>query len=81
MIENIITQKTYWNYLSYITFNNQITYVGEKYLSKSMNGCIIISNHVNVSDVVLIRNKIDCYVVGKNSIISKEYPYLERCVF
>jgi 1-acyl-sn-glycerol-3-phosphate acyltransferase len=75
-IDNLVSCNTYWNYLSYITFSNQLIYTKEYNLSKLSPGYIIVSNHINVSDVALIRNKIDCYVVGKDSIISKEYPYL-----
>lgn len=78
-INYLYNENSYWNYISKITFQNKIIYFNDKIINNNFGGYIIVSNHVNVSDVVLIRNKIDCYVVCKDSIISKEYPYL-NCI-
>jgi 1-acyl-sn-glycerol-3-phosphate acyltransferase len=75
-INSLVSKNTYWNYLSQITLKNTIIYKNDNVISKLNNGYIIISNHINVSDVLLIRNKLDCFVVAKDSIISKEYSYL-----
>jgi 1-acyl-sn-glycerol-3-phosphate acyltransferase len=75
----IYKEKSYWNYISNITLKNKIIYKNTNCLNNLKNGYLIISNHVNITDVVLIRKMIDCYVVGKDSIISKEYSYLQ-CV-
>lgn len=78
-INYIYKEKSYWNYISNITLKNKIIYKNTNCLNNLKNGYLIISNHVNVTDVVLIRNMIDCYVIGKDSIISKEYSCLQ-CV-
>ena len=75
-VNKLFKEKLYWNYISNIFFQNRIIYKNTSVLNNFNNGCIIISNHVNVSDLILIRNKIDCYVVGKDCILSKEYPQL-----
>ena len=78
-IDYIFEEKSYWNHISNILFKNKIIYKNTNCLNNLNNGYLIISNHVNVTDVVLIRKMIDCYVIGKDSIISKEYSYL-KCV-
>ena len=78
-IDYLYSENSYWNYVSSIALHNNIIYLNDQVINSINKGCIIISNHVNVSDVALIRNRIDCYAVGKDSIISKEYPYL-NCI-
>jgi len=76
LINIIVSMTTYSKYLCYLSHNNRIIYKNLNFISDLNSGYIIISNHVNVTDVNLIRTKIDCHVVGKHSLISKEYPYL-----
>jgi 1-acyl-sn-glycerol-3-phosphate acyltransferase len=48
----------------YIVLNKQLIRK-----NKSKKGIIIISNHVNIYDFIIIRNTIDCYIVANDKYI------------
>jgi len=78
LIDYLSNPQKYWNIMFNIVLkNNKIIYVNEKIASKINKGYIIVANHVHATDVLLIRNKINCYAISKSSLISKGFPSLK----
>lgn len=61
-------EKKYWNNILKFFIKNKITYINEHKILNLPKGILIISNHINVTDVLLIRNKINCFVIGKSNL-------------
>jgi 1-acyl-sn-glycerol-3-phosphate acyltransferase len=67
--------KICWWVQNQVMFKNNIKYCDFKPIKN--NGFIIISNHINLTDVCIISKMINCHVVAKSSVITKEYPQLK----
>ena len=72
-INYLHTESIYWNCITNLFIKNKIKYLNEFELTNLPKGTIIISNHVNVTDILLIRNKINCYVISKSTLISDDF--------
>lgn len=76
-VDKLYEEKLFWKYvLKKVMMKNKITYINTTILNKYNGGKIIIANHVHFTDVILIKNRINCYVVAKKNFITKEYSKL-----
>ena len=72
-IKYLNKETIYWNSITNLFIKNNVKYFNEFQLTNLPKGTIIISNHVNVTDILLIRNKINCHIISKSTLISDEF--------
>ena len=75
-INHLYNEKSYWSYVSNLIFKKNITYKNDGLLTSLKGGHIIVSNHINATDMTLIRSKIDCYALSKQDLFSTDYKYV-----
>jgi 1-acyl-sn-glycerol-3-phosphate acyltransferase len=73
LIKYLHNEKKYWEILNNIIISNKIKYINKNVLDDLSHGVIIVSNHMNITDVLLIKKKINCHVVVKNDIFNTGY--------
>jgi 1-acyl-sn-glycerol-3-phosphate acyltransferase len=75
LINLLNDDRLYWNYILNTFFRNKIKYKNRDVIKNIPNGVIIISNHIQMTDSVLIRSVINCHTVA-NIFIKEEYSFL-----